>query len=239
MGALLVKEEHRDKGYGQKIGYTAYDTLDKKFTTGFDVDSKLRSKYETLGFQTVWDTYVAMLSMSKVAMNLAEIELPSDVVAKPLHSVNLEKLLKYDSFVFRAPRQRLMKGWITMQGSFGWVAVNEKINEIVGYVVLKQVIRGAGTEIGLAMAPLFANNIQIARLLLKLAAENCLANEAVPNTKLELFHPVGDNCGEDSTQLMNELEAELTHIAYRMYTKGIPSGRQLRKIYGIASPTFD
>ena len=75
------------------------------------------------------------------------------------------------------------------------------------------------------MAPLYAENAQIARLLLKTAVESCLANEAVLTTKLELFHPVGDNCGEGAAELMGELEADLTHIAYRMYAKGIPPGR--------------
>ena len=104
---------------------------------------------------------------------------------------------------------------------------------------MKQVIRGAGTEIGLAMAPLFANNAEIAKALLKTAADSCLANEAVPKTKLELIHPVGDNCGEGAPQMMEELEAELSCIAHRMYTKGVPPNRQLKKIYGIASPTFN
>ena len=72
------------------------------------------------------------------------------------------------------------------------------------------------------MVPLYADNAQIAKLLLKTAAENCLANEAVPKTKLELFHSVGDNCRKGAAELMDELEAELTHIAYRMYSKGIP-----------------
>ena len=38
---------------------------------------------------------------------------------------------------------------------------------------------------------LYADNVQIAKLVLKTAAEYCLANEAIPKTKLELFHPVG------------------------------------------------
>jgi hypothetical protein len=112
-------------------------------------------------------------------------------------------------------------------------------NILVGYSILRPIIRGGGTEIGLAMAPLFADNVDIAMLLLKTAAENCLANEAIPKTKLELFYPVGDDCGEDSSQLMRELEAELTQIRFRMYSKGIPIGRQTKKIYGIASRSFD
>ena len=70
----------------------------------------------------------------------------------------------------------------------------------MGYSILKLVIRGGGTEIGLSMAPLFADNVHnIAKFLLKTAAENCLANEAIPKTRLQIFHPVGDNCGEGSS----------------------------------------
>ena len=128
---------------------------------------------------------------------------------------------------------------MTAPGSFGWVAINEGVGKnIIGYSILKHDIRRGGTEIGLAMTPLFADNVHIAKLLLKTAAESCLANEALPKTKLQLLHPVGNNCGEDSSQLMKELKAELTHFAFRMYTKGIPLGRQMKKIYGIASPTF-
>ena len=79
----------------------------------------------------------------------------------------------------------------------------------------------------------------IAKCLLKTAAEYCLANEAIPKTKLEMVHPVGDICGEGAPLLMKELEAEMIRITSRMYTKGIPSGRQTKKIYGIASPAFD
>jgi hypothetical protein len=77
-------------------------------------------------------------------------------------------------------------------------------NILVGYSILRPVIRGGGTELGLAMAPLFADNVDIAMLLLKTAAENCLANEAIPKTKLELFHPVGDDCGEESSHAAYE-----------------------------------
>jgi hypothetical protein len=81
-------------------------------------------------------------------------------------------------------------------GNLAWAAVDERSGTIHGYAIIKQVIRDGGTKIGLAMAPLYAENAQIAKLLLKTAAEYCPVNEAVPKTKLELFHPVGDNCGE-------------------------------------------
>ena len=36
----------------------------------------------------------------------------------------------------------------------------------------------------------------LAKTLLKTEADDCLANEAVPKMKLELFHQAGDNCSE-------------------------------------------
>jgi hypothetical protein len=179
-------------------------------------------------------------SCDKTAEILAKGTLPFGIVTQPIHKINQANLFEYDSVVFGTSRQTFIDRWINAPGTFGWVAINQTTdNTIVGYSILRPVIRGGGTEIGLAMAPLFADNVDIAVLLLKTAAENCLANEAIPKTKLELFYPVGDDCGEDSSQLMRELEAELTQIRFRMYSKGIPIGRQTKKIYGIASPSFD
>ena len=108
------------------------------------------------------------------------------------------------------------------------------------YAVLRQIIRDGGSEIGMAMAPLFADNVSIAKLLLRVAAQECFANKAVPKTKLQLSHPVGDNCGAHAPQLMKQLEAELSFDTHRMYNNGhIPAGRQPEKIYGITSTTLD
>ena len=115
-------------------------------------------------------------------------------------------------------------------------AIDENSDIIIGYAVLRQVIRNGGSEIGMAMAPLFANNVSIAKLLLRVAAQECIVNKAIPKTKLQLSHPVGGKCGAHAPQLMKELLLD-TH---RMYYNGhIPSGRQLKKIYSIASTTFD
>ena len=238
-GGLIVTEKFRQMDYARKSVYKGMEVCDQNYTVGTDILVDSRSKFEMLGFDKLWNTNIAMLNLEKIIANVSKSGISSGVAVKPICNINLEKLLEYDQSVFGTPRQTFMTRWINVSGSLGWAAVREKSDTIVGYAIIKQVIRGGGTEIGLAMAPLYANDAQIAKLLLKSAAENCLATEAIPKTKLELFHPVGDNCGEGAAELMDELEAELTHIAYRMYTKGIPPGRQMKKIYGIASPTID
>ena len=238
-GGAIVTEKFRGKGFHMMSALKAIDVYDQNYTIGTDVDVNLRDALARMGGEIHWDTHIATLSLDKVSKVWDKMALPGSVVVKSISKTNLEKILEYDHKVFGVARHTFMESWMSVPGSFGWAAIREKSNDIVGYTIVKQVIRGAGTEIGLAMAPLFADDSQIAKVLLKTAADNCLANEAVPKTKLEIFHPVGDNCGEDAPQLMEEMGAELSRIAHRMYTKGVPPRRQLKKIYGIASTAFD
>ena len=112
-----------------------------------------------------------MLSLDKTAEILANTKHPhgTTIVTQPIHKlINPTKLFEYDKMVFGAPQHIFINMWINSPGTFGWVAINQAAdNTIVGYSVLKLVIRGGGTEIGLAMAPLFADNIHIAKMLLK------------------------------------------------------------------------
>ena len=62
-----------------------------------------------------------------------------------------------------------MERWINAPETFGFAV--EKSNDLAGYIVIKQVIRGGGTEIGLSVAPFYADNAEIVKLLLKTTAE--------------------------------------------------------------------
>ena len=126
--------------------------------------------YESLGYQTVWNTYTAMLNLNTIVKNIDETDLPLGITAKPIDSINFDELLIYDISIFGTQRQILLEKWIGAPGSFGLAAVDEKSDDIVGYAVLRQVIRDGGSEIGMAMAPLFADNASIAKLLLRTAA---------------------------------------------------------------------
>ncbi len=235
-GGMIVAKEFRQMGYSTDCVKHILSVADKRYTVGGDISLTALAQYESLGFEKFWDIHVAMLDLEKIAK--LGVDQKSSSLVMPIQDVDLDKLLKYDHRVFGTPRDKLMTRWINTPGSFGWAAIDDS-NNITGYIVLKQVIRGGGTEIGLAMAPLFANDKDTAKLLIKTAGQECLANPAIPKTKLELFHPSGDICGEGAAKLMEELGAEMIHIAHRVYTNGIPEGRRTRNIYGITSPTCD
>ena len=237
LGGSVVAESFRGKGCYTFGIQKSMEACDQNYTVGGDAAPFLKSTLERFGFKTLWETYIAKFSLHKIAAKLATLTIPEDLNVKSIDSIQLEKVLEYDRLVFGTDRRVFLEKWINAPGSFGWVAIRDGV---VGYAVMKQAtIRGGGREIGMAMAPLYSDDVEIAKCLLKTAAEYCLANDAVPKSELEIVHPVGNGCGEGAPSLMNELEAELIHIAHRMYTKGVPEGRQMKKIYGIATPTFD
>ena len=238
IGVFIVQKEFRGRGYGKKIWDTAWGTLDHSSTIGLDAAHNMVSKYESYGFRTVWRSSIAQLNFEKIVKNLAGAEVPSGVSIKSIRTIDFDKLVEYDASVFGAPRHKLLEKWINIPGSLGWGAVDESGN-VLGYTAIKRTINDMGTEFGLSMAPLYANNDSIAKGLLKVAGETCLANEAVSETEFEVIHDHGDVCGEHASQLMMEMEAKLTPYGIRMYTKGIPRGRATTKIYGIFHPGFD
>ena len=238
LGGSMVSEKYRKRGYYAEDTRKALKFCNAKYTMGGDIIPQLTPIAQREGFTKVWGTYAVSFDLQNIIEKLQNLKCPKDIHTKSLHEVESEKLLEYDRSVFGTDRRVFMKKWISAPGSFGYAAVDGS-DKLVGYIILKQAVRGGGTEIGLAIAPFYSDDPHIAKCLLKTAAERCLANEAVPKTKLEMVHPVGDICGEGAPLLMKELEAELIHITDRVYSKGVPSGRQTKKIYGIASPSFD
>ena len=238
-GGLIITDKYRRMGIAHHCySLTLSVCSDKSLTVGGDGSFEAMPILESLGFRRYWDTYSVKLSFEKIVKIITLTEQFNSFVM-PLNEVDFNKLLQYDQCVFGTARNDLMQRWIDTPGSFGWAAIDKRTNDITGYTVLKQVIRAGGTEIGMTMAPLYADNVDVVKLLINCAAEECLKNPAIPKTKLEIVHPVGDNCGEEAAELMSELDAELFHIACRVYTNGVPPGRQMKKIYGIVSPTCD
>ena len=234
----MVEEKHRGNGYGKKTWETAWKTLDQSTNIGLEALAHMISKYETLGLHVVWETSIAFLNFQKINEKLSGANIPAGVSIVPIKTIDKEKVCEYDASVFGTSRRVMIEKWLEIPGSLGWAAVDGKRN-VVGYNVIRQTIIGKGTEFALSMAPLFADNNEIARALLKVAAEECQANQAIPVTNFEMLYTVGGESGPQSAQLVADVDGTTTPFCTRMYTKGIPYGRQVDKIYGIINPAFD
>ena len=137
-GGLIVSEKFRRGGYALKSVYKAMETCDRNYTIGTDINLDLRSEYEMLGGEVLWNTNLATLNLERIVANSG---IPSGVAVKPISNVDLNNLLEYDQSVFGTPWQTFMTRWINVPGSLGWAAVHEKSDTIVGYAIIKQVIR--------------------------------------------------------------------------------------------------
>ena len=238
IGTFIVEKERRGKGYGRQLWDAAWRSLDHRCTVALDGAPHMIASYESHGFQSVWNTSSALIDPNKIRATLSNLVVPQGVSYKSIRSVDFDKLCEYDESVFGTPRRKLLESYINVSGNTGWAALNEK-DDVIGYNVVKQVIAGAGTEIGLVMAPLYADDDVIARMLLKAAAETYLENDAIPNSCFELFYSDGGSYGDHASRLMKELEARTVYLGQRMYTRGIPQGREISKMYGIFSTAFD
>lgn len=237
IGTFIVKKELRRKGFGKQIWDTAWKSVDHRYTVTLNGVPDMIPLYKSLGFHSMWNTSAAIVDLQKVMLSYNDLVVPFGVSYKPIRSVDFEILFKYDMLVYGAPRRELLKNWINLPGSLGWAAVNER-GDVIGYTTVKQVISGAGTEIGLSMTPLYADDDITARLLLKVAASAYLGIEAVANSSFELYYSDGGRFGDHALRLMVELEAEMFYVGQKMYTKGIPPGQQLQTMYALFSTAY-
>jgi hypothetical protein len=196
------------------------------------------STYESLGFQSVWKTSVAVIDLTKAVKILSSVTLPTVVSCVPIRTVDFEKLFNYDTSIFGAPRRILLEKYVNLPGSLGWAAVNEK-GAVLGYNLVRQAICDVGARLELMMTPLYADDDVVARALLKVAAETYLAIDAVEGSKFMLYYNDGGSYGDHASRLVVELEAVMTfNFLQRMYTKGTPPGSQFSKMYGMFSASF-
>jgi GNAT superfamily N-acetyltransferase len=237
MGNLLVKKDHRGKGYGRQTGEAAWKLLDHSCTVALDGINHMVPKYESYGFQSVWKSSIASIDLTKAVKVLSSVTMPPGVSCVPIRTIDFEKLFEYDTSIFGAPRRILLEKYVNLPGSLGWAAVNEK-GAILGYNLVRQIICDAGVRLELMMTPLYADDDVVARALMKVAAETYVAIDAVERSNFVLFYSDGGSYGDHASNLVVELEAWTLNVAQRMYTKGTPPGSQISKMYGNFSGAF-
>ena len=234
----MVREKERGKGYGKQTWEEGWKSLDQSLTIGLDSVFDMVPKYESLGFQTAWQTNSSFLDFKTIVKTFENTQPPAGISVVSIKSVDKEKLLKYDASVFGTSRNKLIEAWINIPGSLGWVAMDSN-GEVVGYNTVRLTIVSKGAEFSLNMAPFYADSIEIARSLLKTAATDCLANPAIPVSQFEMMYAHGTEVAPHTMQLLTEVDAKTFPLATRMYTKGIPQGRQMTKMYSVTSTAFD
>lgn len=224
ISTFLVKEEYRGKGYGRQTWDTAWKSLDKSIALGLDAVSDMVPKHETLGFHSVWNTLVVVLDLKMITEKFAGVS-DSAVCIKPINAIDVTKVIEYDASIFGTSREGFTRAWISIPGSRGWVAVNERGN-LIGYIAIRPVIRGIDMKVGpLSLGPLYADSDVIAKLLLNAMAKSYITDANTQETQVEMLCCDGGEYGDHGLQMVAGVEARPPIvIGPRMYTKGVPKG---------------
>lgn len=233
LGNYAIDKTHRGKGYGMKLCNEVWETLDKDCDMCADGVLHMASSYQIWGFCQEWLNKEYVVLCSKVVEAFQEVkEKPSSagVEINSLSEVDFDRLFMYDTSVFGFPRYDFLQKWITIPESLGWVATN-KMGDIIGYIV----IRYSVIDKHQIVAPLFSDDLHVARTLLYVAAKAAIKQKSAE--KLVLWTPAGAN-PDAANMVETEIGFENVFETVRMYTNGIPPSISLKKTMATTSPGF-
>ena len=181
--------------------------------------------YSRLGIQSAWSQQCFdFVATSKVCSKANRV---NGIDVNPPSTLLFPELLKNDTEVHVYPRPIFLEKWVFAPNCHCSVAVDSN-GSVVGYGVVRITL---GNVNGWRITPLFADSSDIARtiyqdLCAKVAAEDQEAAMTVDVSYGKDFSP-------ESLKLAYELQAIPTFTMFRFYSKGIPPGMPLNKVFVI------
>ena len=229
-GHFIVDEPYRGRGYGLQTYKAAVATLPEGCNLAADSVEKRECTYERIGLKGAWREQRFDFVASKAALSLSGIQECPTIKIQPASEVAFRDILEYDTSVHAFGRQLFLEKWISATNSRAFVTTDDK-GKVVGYAVVRTTLKqGDGWRIG----PLFADDSQIARSLYRAVFDKVATED--PTGVVAVDVPFGDLVNPDALQIAKELSDTTPEFLYvRMYTKGVPSGMSLKKIYGLTS----
>lgn len=207
-GLYIVAPEHRGKGYGLALTKHRLKYCGER-NIGIDGVLENVDIYKNIGYVPYYQNYRYQFNASHKAnidQNITEISENS-----------LAQVLDYDKFCFPAARKNFLTSWIKQDD--GKSLFFTENGEFKGYIVRRKCHQGH--KIG----PLFADNDQVAALLLN-AIQADIKNEIV------ILDVPGNN--PDAIKLAESLNMEIVFSTARMYQKGLPKIYN-NKVFGITT----
>ena len=180
----------------------------------------------SIGLQLEWYqqcfkfTVPRNLSLESIRVSGINIVPPSKVL--------FPAILQYDSEVNNYPRPMFLEKWVFAPNCFCSVAIDHN-GDVVGYGVVRRTVG----KVGWRIAPLYADNSDIARMVYH---DMCIKVAAVdPNALMTVDASYGKNFSPNSLKLVKELQGKQTFQLFRLYSKGAPPNTLFHKIFAVTS----
>ena len=222
LGMFLVDREYQGKGYGKAAMNVAKATIDDRYNCMGDSTIETLDANLIRGFKVAWYQQCFNFTVPRNLSNGA-IKVDGVNVVSP-SKVLFPVILQYDTEVNDYPRPLFLEKWVFAPNCFCSVATDSN-GDVVGYGVVRRTVG----KVGWRIAPLYADNSDIARMLYH---DMCIKVAAVdPNALMTVDASYGKNFSPNSLKLVQELQGRQTFTLYRIFTKGAPSNTLFHKIF--------
>jgi hypothetical protein len=231
VGQYLVNEGYRGRGYGLKTWKTAMASLHDGYNIGLETFAEKEYFYEGIGYKHGWFDQRFEIAASQAAAYLSGncCQPSSGVHIQPASKVDFNDIFEYDTSVYVFPRKTFLTKWISASNSRAFVATDNR-EKVVGYIVVRSTLK---QEDRWKIGPLFADNSQVARSLYRAAFAKVAAEDSTAVVIVDV--PYGAAQNPDALQIAKEMSPTPVFTAARMYSKGVPSGIPMKKIFAITS----
>lgn len=168
IGTYIVVPEHRGKGYGLALFQHALARLGDRCVELEAVEAQ-QENYAKLGFVKLFNT-------RRYSFKSPSVPVPRDPHIVPVHlASDLDAVTAFDRECVPGPRSAFLASWLSTRPALQWV----EDGRIRGYGVVRPSVSG-----GVKVAPLFAENADIAQALL-----DALMGLGAPGTEVVIDIP--------------------------------------------------
>ena len=233
VGNYRVEKQFRRRGYGLRTWKIAMDSLHDHCNVALNTFVKNEDLYNKSGFKRGWINKRFRLVASKALSAFSRIQHSPGISIDPVIEVDFEDVLECNTSVYGFASYSFLQKWVTSSNSWSCVATDDK-GKVLGYAIVRTTHpQDQWWKIG----PLLADNSQIARSLYKGILERVSAED--PNGTVIVEVPFGTLFSSDTLQIVEELYGSHCFTFSRMFTKGIPSNMNLKKIFGLTTLQMD
>jgi GNAT superfamily N-acetyltransferase len=209
LGFYIVRPEYRGQGYGWKIWQAGMEYL-KACNVGLDGVVDQQENYKKSGFKLAYRNI--RFEGKPISPSNSKYSLT------PIQQIPFSLIQEFEKNFFPAERNRFLEKWIQLPDAFGYGILEE--GNLMAYSIIRK------CREGYKVAPLFAENVEQAEMLLA-----GLSQQVKPHEKLYIDVPEIHTIAVDWIQSHG---FKMVFETARMYTGALPK-LPIHQIFGITS----
>lgn len=226
LGTYIVLKEFRGNGYGLALFKHAIESVPLTYNIALDTVPGKNLLYQKWGFvESKFMSRWIEIDIKPALEKLDSFNSRTDATIQPASAVDFYILSAYDDEVFGAPHHLVLKGLLDGPNTITIAATNQS-GELVGFVAARKMIAMERWR----LAPLFADNVLIARGILQAIFREMIATDA--DRKFAMFEIFLTN--PNASVLAEQLNARPIYDMVRMFTKG-PLEFKTEKVFGFCA----